>query len=339
MALLASMPVSVRHPWLAAVIALMVHPAAALEPTPPQPIYAFNQHPIAQIHGIPSLGSASPLAARLTEVTFNVTVANHFAGESNGSEFLILDGETHRATLIIRHGFGAGIEGGVELPYVHHSGGFLDGLIENFHDAFGLSQGGRDMVPRDRLLYRYRRDGVERLSLTEAGGGLGDVRLTGAIALNNNSGIPIALRGLVKLPTGDADDLTGSGATDFALWLSAACRKTHETFCVYGGAGAIWLGNGEVIEGQVRNVVPYTSLGLDWRAFPSIDVKIQLDSHGSLYGDSTVRALEEYAVQLLGAVEWRFAPHSALEISFSEDLVVETSSDIVWQLAYRQIFQ
>ncbi len=330
------MPVSIRHAWLAALTTLLADRAGAADT--PRPIYAFNQHPIAQVHGLPSLGDARPLALHRTEVEVALAIANHFAGEANDSEFLSLDGETYRTTLIARHGFAPGFEAGLEFPYVSHSGGFLDGMIDNFHQTFGLSQGGRETAPQDRVEYRYRRDGVERLSFTEPAQGIGDLRLTAALSLDNDSGIPLSLRGLVKLPTGDADELTGSGATDFALWLSAACRKTSETPCMYGGVGAVWLGNGEVIEGQARNVVPWASVGLRFQAFPALDLKIQIDSHGSLYRDSTIRTLEEHAVQFLAATEWQAGPRTVLEVGFSEDLSVETSSDIVLQIAFRQLF-
>src|SRR3989442_90071 len=55
----------------------------------------------------------------------------------------ILDGETLRTVLNARVGLAPRIEVGIEMPFLVHSGGFLDGMIDSFHNRFRLPEGGR----------------------------------------------------------------------------------------------------------------------------------------------------------------------------------------------------
>src|SRR5690606_20243831 len=120
---------------------------------------------------------------------------------------------THRLEWRGRLGLGYGWEVGLVLPYLQHSGGGLDGFIENWHDVWNLPDGGRPQAPRDVLQYRYSRDGAVLLDVRESQSGLGDVQLQAAYQLWQNDRSVAALAATVKLPTGDAARLTGAGAT------------------------------------------------------------------------------------------------------------------------------
>ena len=183
------------------------------------PLPTFNQSPLVQIYGLPALGSARVLDKGESEVQVALALANNFTGASHGDEALTLDGETHRATLTLRRGLAGGYEVGAELPYVRQTGGFLDHTIDVWHDTFALPNRDRNLVPRDRLLYRYIRGGQTLVDVQTASDGIGDVRLTGAREVGGVNALHVS----IKLPTGTSDNLHGSGATDVAVWLSTAC--------------------------------------------------------------------------------------------------------------------
>src|SRR5437899_3407972 len=71
----------------------------------------------------------------------------------------ILDGETLRTVLNARVGLASGVEIGVEMPFLSHSGGFLDGLIDSFHNRFGLPEGGRTGFAHNQFRAGYVGDG------------------------------------------------------------------------------------------------------------------------------------------------------------------------------------
>ncbi len=299
------------------------------------PFYSYNQSPLVQIYGLPALGPARVLAKDKVDASVQMHVANNSTEASNSAEQIVLDGETHRLTLVVRQGLANGYEWGVELPYLSHSGGFMDDFIEDWHRTFGLPQGNRLSTPPHRIDYRYIRNGAELVNVSRSTKGIGDIRLSAAVQLSHNFGERIvALRGNLKLPTGESADLLGSGGTDLALWLSVAPgTKTVESWRGYGGSGILLLTDGDVLPSQQRNYVAFGNVGLSYRMIPSLALNVQLDAHSALYSGSDLRQLNANAFQgLLGAL-WEFTPGKYAGFSISEDLTVGASPDFVFNLS------
>lgn len=298
------------------------------------PLYSFNQSPLVQIYGLPAIGEARVLAPSEANVSLRLQIANNFTGPLNPTEQLVLDGETHRLTLMTRQGFANGYEWGIELPYVSHSGGFMDNFIEHWHRWFGLPQGGRPGTPPNLIDYRYTRDGVDLVHVTQSAAGLGDIRLSGAMQLGNLAERLVALRGSLKFPTGDSAQLLGSGSTDLAVWLSMApTPSTDDAWNGYGGGGILMMTEGDVLPQQQRNYVAFGSAGLAHRIIPMLTLNVQLDAHSPFYRGSEFRQLSAYAIQGLLGGSWEFSPRKYLELSASEDLIVNTSPDFVFNLS------
>lgn len=299
-----------------------------------RPLYNVNQSPLIQIYGLPPLDSARVLPSGESTLDVAVHIANNFTGSSNGGESLTLDGETRRLSLVWRQGLSGGKEWGVELPYVTQSGGFLDRSIEEFHNIFGLPQHGRTDLPRNRIDYRYARDGVQLLSLTHAASGPGDVRLFAGKNVENTSGnYTAAWRASLKLPTGDEAQLLGSGSTDLAVWLSAATTKPKNDWNWYGGGGLLLMTNGDVLPTIQRNHAVFGSLGVGKSFFPQVTIKGGLEVHSPFYSGSGLRQLGRYTVVGLLGVDWEFAPRKFIEFSMSEDIVVGASPDVAFNLS------
>lgn len=295
------------------------------------PLYSYNQSPLVQIYGLPTLGPARVLEQDKVDVSVQMQISNNSTDALNSVEQLVLDGETHRLSLIFRQGLAHGFEWGVELPYLSHSGGFMDNFIEDWHQIFGLPQGNRLSTPPNQINYRYSRNGAELVNVSRSTKGVGDIRLSTAMQLSHNFGERIvALRGNLKLPTGESADLLGSGSTDLALWLSVAPgTKTVDSWRGYGGGGVLLLTDGDVLPEQQRNYVAFGNIGLSYRIIPSLTANVQLDAHSAFYRDSDFQQLNATAFQGLLGVLWEFKPGKYAGFSISEDLTVGASSDFV----------
>jgi hypothetical protein len=299
------------------------------------PLYSFNQSPLIQIYGLPALGAARVLDKDKVIISVQLHVANNSTQASNNGESILLDGETNRLTLVARQGLANGYEWGVELPFVSHSGGFMDNFIEHWHQTFGLPQGIRPNYPTNLINYRYIRNNNELIRVSRSTEGIGDIRLSAAVQLSHSPGDKlVALRGSLKLPTGKSADLFGSGSTDLALWLSTAPNKTNTSILRgYGGGGILLMTEGDVLPNQQRNYVAFGNIGLSYRMFPSLTLSAQLDAHSSFYSGSDLRQLNANAVQGLLGVLWEFSPGKNVGLSISEDLTVRASSDFVLNLS------
>jgi hypothetical protein len=301
-----------------------------------QPLYSFNQSPLVQIYGLPALGPARVLQRDESSLALRLQIANNFTGASNQTEVLNLDGETHRLSLSWRRGLGRGTEWGFELPYLTHNGGFLDNAIERWHDTFGLPNGGRNNAPRNLIDYRYSRNGVDLVRVDHPVSGVGDLRLSAAkqLATPESSGDRIvALRASLKLPTGNDTELLGSGSTDLALWLSAAGTRPPNAWNLYGGGGVLFMSKGDVLPAQQRSDVAFGTVGLSRKFFPNVAVNAQLDAHSPFYDGTGFRQMSAYAAQGLLGLSWEFESRRYMEFSVSEDVLVDTSPDVVFNLS------
>lgn len=305
------------------------------------PFASSNQNPLVAVYGLPAAGPAKVLEPGRGRIELRSLLASSASRSQASSESVLLDGETTRVTLALDYGLQENLEVGVEVPYLFHQNGFLDDLIMDWHDFFHLPQGDRVALPRDRLDYRYQRNGASLLEVEDETSGLGDLRLVGALQLwqetSGDSEQHLALRASLKLPTGDAAKLTGSGSTDLALWLSGSLQRPAHKWGLFGAAGALFLSEGDLLPAQQRRIVPFATFGGGWQPWQRLALKLQFDAHGSFYSDSTLRELSQ-SVQLVMGGTLRLAAATELDLSFSEDLLVESAPDIVFQLALRRRF-
>lgn len=286
-----------------------------------------NQGALARAFALPALGHAQLASASQWQFAFEI--ATEFVNKQTDSEALLLDGESQRGSLGWRGGLGADWDVGIEIPVLHTGGGFMDSLVEDWHDTFGLPNGGRENAPQDRYRYAYARDGSVVLDTDEDGTALGDVR----VDLGRAIGEGFALRAQLKLQTGDADRLGGGnfgGAlwSDWALPFGAASR--------WGGFLSAGLSANEqanALESQQNEFVPFGGLGLDLRLLDSLQALAQVYLHGPLYEDSEIAALERAGAMLTLGGRWCLRDDTCVDLSFSEDLAVGVSPDFSLRLA------
>src|SRR5690606_10898953 len=154
---------------------------------------------------------------------FTAELANHYRFSRRGDETLILDGETWRGALLLEKAFGERWSAGLEVPYYRQSGGVLDDVIDLWHSAFNLPDGGRNRRGEDRIAYVLDSGAGPFYTLGRRGGAVGDVSLSvGRTFDARDGGGRRQLSATVKLPTGDEAWLAGSGSADLALtWLAS----------------------------------------------------------------------------------------------------------------------
>ena len=303
------------------------------------PLPTFNQSPLVQIYGLPAPDAARVLGYGKWSTRVSFEAANNFLSVANNNESLELDGETHRTAVTIKFGTRT-TEWGVEIPYLSHSGGSLDSFVVNWHDAFGLPQSGRQEAPFDQFRFSYTRNGVERLRVTDATSGIGDVRLLAGWRHSADTAIDVALRASLKLPTGDAAQLHGSSAADLGLWLSAACASGScwETVGWNAHAGALWLGRGDVLPDMQRRFVAFGGAGLAYRPWQPTVFKAELRAHSSFYGDSDLKPLGVTGIQFILGGTWNVDKDIAVDIGVTEDIRTKTAPDVSLLVSVRANF-
>src|SRR5262249_51405282 len=99
-----------------------------------------------------------------------------FVAASPSKEGFFLDGEVMRTSLSLDYGLNPRLQVGMEVPFLNLGRGYMDGLIENFHQTVGAKGAGRENFPKDNVQYALAMDGQHVFSGdAEEGIGVGDV--------------------------------------------------------------------------------------------------------------------------------------------------------------------
>lgn len=323
-------------PWLG--LLLLMYAAAATADQDPWPAIR-NHNPFLQIFGLPAFEVGAPVVAGGTSYAVHLDVANHADSSSTPAESVVLDGESYYLTLAVRHGISDRLVLGADVPFVSHSGGFLDAPIENWHDFWGLSNSQRSGA-RDRLHLRYENPGLATFELDSSSQGLGDIRLNATFPLRGDQdgkGLRFGARAGLKLPTGEASELLGSGALDYSLafYASDANLLSRLRIGLSASVGVLFLGSGDVLPEIQRDSVVFGGLAAAWQASGNLDLAAVLYAQSAAY-DSELDELGGNSIQLsVGGVYKLPWQGVSLSASIIEDLFDDATTDFAFQVAIR----
>ena len=288
-----------------------------------------SHNPFIQIYGLPAFQTAALARPGGFVVGMSVDITNDADDSESDSDQLIIDGETTTVALSVRRRVHERLELGIDVPYVWHSGGTLDGFIKDWHSMLGLSNARRD-GPNDQLRHTYIRDGTTLFGLDSSVSGIGDVQLSAAMPFGN-----LTVRAAVKLPTGDPDKLTGSGATDVSLGVYGSHVYTfrERDLSLSGFVGGLALGDGDVLPEFQRSFVPYGGVALRWQATGKLGLATQLSMQGS-YFDTHFDDIGGNTIQLGFGADYR-AGNFLWRLAIAEDINASAAADVGMQLSVR----
>jgi hypothetical protein len=305
------------------------------------PFAVSNPNPFIIIHGLPVMEDASLLKRGSSSFQFQFDIANNSIASESARESIILDGETYRSRLIWKRGLGSGWQIGAELPLIAHQNGVMDNFIEGWHDLFGLSNRDRDPGPKNRLLYHYEKDGTTLSEISSGANGVGDLRLIASKQLgDDHSEQFFALHAGLKLPTGDADKLMGSGATELALWVSGAAPNLwrEQKLGGYAQLGILAMDEADILSEEQRDLVWFASLGLHWGGLGGVIIKCQVDMNDAFYDSDLAQLGRRSSLLTVGGTMPLDDGHSAVDLSIGENVATDATPDFMINLAYRRHF-
>jgi len=304
------------------------------------PFRARNLTPTSLVQTLSTAEPARLLSSGASKVYLDLDLASHAIVSNQGAEQLQLDGETLVTTIGLRRGLSKRLQVGFDLSWINHDHGSLDGFISDWHDFFRLPNGDRDVLPDDVLTYRYLRNGNELLNLDRPVDGLGDLRLQLAWQLAVSELSASALQVSLKVPTGSAADLTGSEGWGVAVAWALERRialEGEKSAAVWGGLGGSWLGDGEVLAEQARNVAANAWLGAGWSPINQLAFKIQLDGQTPLY-DSELTTLGSPSLLLTMGGTLALNERTFVDLGVGEDLAVKSAPDVTFQFGLSHYF-
>jgi hypothetical protein len=311
-------------------LALLALPALALA----SPLQTRNEAALSRFALLPVLGETRLAPRERAAISLQLDLTSEFYLDQTARESLRLDGETLNLQLHVHQGFGPHWELGLRLSLLDTGGGFMDSFIENWHDWFGLPNGNREQAPQDEYRYRIVRDGEVLLDRREGASGLGDTQVLAGYRRVDGR----VWRAALKLPTGDADRLSG-GSWGAAAWVDQILPFAAEGR--WSGqlslGGAVQETAGALADLQ-RPAQAFGQLAVQARVWGPLSALGQLYAHSPLY-ETLENEAADPGLQLALGGRWRFNPRWALDLAFQEDLIVNASPDfsLLLGLRYRPI--
>ncbi|MEN8255076.1 MAG: DUF3187 family protein [Verrucomicrobiota bacterium] len=301
------------------------------------PIYVANQNPFVQIFGLPKAEPGTITPKGRLDAGFLYFVSNN----AIESESIIWDGETAQYNFRFRYGVSDKLELGVDVPFIEHGGGYLDSIIRNYHKMMGFPNDRQEQFEKNQIKYQLGEDTDPDYLMEEGHSGLGDIRVSAAIPLFEESlhaQRHLALRSLLKLPTGDSKYLFGSGGTDLSVGLAYSDYQTLGRLNTVLAAhfGMIYMGDAEVLRDQQRHFAGYGGVSLDWLTLDWLEFKLQMDMHSAFY-HSELKQLGS-SIQLLAGGTVHLPGEVLLDLGISEQLITDATPDVGFYLLARHLF-
>ena len=293
-----------------------------------EPLWVENLSPIAALVALPSQRSADVREG--LSVTLHSDVATHFVSQSSREERVFFDGETQRHSVALRWGVSPEWELTTVIPFTKQSGGFTDGYVNRWHDFFGMSDGGRGEIPEDQLSYQFSSPELQS-GLTGSSSGLSDVTFELAYAGERRRDLQIAYAVGYKASFGESSKWMGSGSSDFyGLARFSGAHRSDLPLYWHGQFGVTAVGNSPLLGPQKEDWIWFGGLSAEWLLNQRWALVGQMDSHSALL-DSPLDALGEPAAMLSLGLRRQLGRNWAVDISFAEDIVVESAPDIIFQ--------
>jgi hypothetical protein len=297
------------------------------------PFLTQDQNPFSLIHGQPQPTSATLPAEGSLNWSLGLDITNTLNGESNSQENLFIDFESYHLRLGLLYGISENWALSIDIPYIYYGGGFLDSAVENWHDTFGLPQGGRPNVANDQFNIFYSRNGMPVIDLDTSSGGLSDIQFALGRQIVKNTQTAFSAWASIDVPTGEANELRGNDASDLAFWLAASYRF-HPEWVTDANLGVLHPGENQLGALVVEDNILFGYAGIQWSPYYLFDLRIQLAGHTQFYNNSDLLLLgESYNIVFGGTVH--VSACSDLDIAVSEDLKEGASPDFSFLFTWK----
>ena len=176
--------------------------------------------------------------------------------------------------------------------------------------------------------------------MTSAASGISDIRMLAGWQLSGSERHSTALRFSIKFPTGDSDELLGSGGTDISLGLAGDVVGLWGNEKLTGSYrfNATYLGEPDRLADRYKNLVGQLSLGLGYQLHQKVDLRIRSRIRSAVY-DSEIDSLGGESLSLTFGADIHLSDRFRLVLSVGEDMKVGTVPDVSFQISVRNAVQ
>ena len=300
------------------------------------PMQAANRFPLHLMFLTPKPVPADLPPSGALDATMSFDYSNTYLNKSSRDWDVLIDMEMSVLGLDLAYGIGSRWAVRLDMPLVSMGNGFLDGFLENFHDALDVGNYDREERPKNQFAFSIAKSDQVWFEGRPGRMDLADTTLSAQYKLirpKRRRPLLSTLMISLKLPTGDKDVGLGSGNFDLGLFLPSKWR--FESCSLYLMPGFVVVGDPKTSEPSVAAQDVYAlfaGVAYDHNEFWTWLMQVNAYSTPLEFAD--IEALDDGAVDLAIGLHYRLTRHWLFEFSFSEDLT-RTAPDFTVRFALR----
>lgn len=299
------------------------------------PIQMRNQYPPHLMFLTPRPETALLLPARRVEGALAIDYSSVYVNSRVRNFSALIDMEAAILTAACSVGVTPDLTVSARVPLVSMNEGFMDGFLENYHEALGLPNYGREKRSKNSFAYDLRKNGQSWFDSASGGLHLADSTLSAKLRLfegRAENPLSASLMYTLKVPTGDPDHGFGSGGWDHGLFLLSAVRWRQVV--LHFGTGGTLLASPDTMGPEIE-VQPTAGLlfGAEYVYSQALSIILQIDGYTSPLRDTGVPELDNSSMQLGLGFQYGFGRNTRVTFALGEDLAGRCGPDFTMHLS------
>jgi hypothetical protein len=226
------------------------------------------------------------------------------------------------------------IEFDLDIPVLIIGSGFMDGFLEDYHDAFGFGDYGRSQRPNNKFLYEVRKDG-DLIIEGKSGTRFGDIRVALKAPLISSDALNVSIKADIEIPVSNAKQGFSNGSLDAGASILID-RSITEKIMTYWNFGVVFPGDVRGYEKiNLKNFI-YGGAAIEVDTGRGVHLMTQLLGQSSIYPETDLQAVDRDAYLIVFGGRYRKEGKS-MELSLTEDLSTSGAPDFIINLTYKRI--
>jgi hypothetical protein len=248
------------------------------------------------------------------------------SAEGNEPSYRAFLADAESWTLAVSAAYGAtdDLDVGLRVPVMWRGGGFMDSMIDLFHEATGTLDNMRPDFAKDQYIVDGTLEDGRPWSWTEDdGAGLGNLEAFARWRFldGGRDGLSAALHAQATVPTGTGPFRTGGVAAGLQV---VAAHRFLRVFDFYAGAGGTWFSETEVDGVEYEPFRASAFAALEWRCLRWASLFAQLQWGSRLV--TNVHLFPGTQLYLNFGAKIDLSPGTVLELGFTENLEDQQST-------------
>lgn len=285
-----------------------------------------------------TIAESAWISRRLQGQTTRVGAAEALtsAGYDAEPSLFLVHGQTHHTTLSIHRSIGSHVEVGLAVPVSSVGGGWSDQIIEGFHHVFGLGNMDRRSLRQNHEAVYIHSPAATYLRERSAGAEIRDIVLTTKTELVwlEDENVALAIDGAVKLPTGNARTLEGSGSVDGGIQMLAL--SDFGRWQIHASLGVLLLGPNSVL-GTRRQLLTTNTEAASYLLTDHTGLTMQLTVSESPFRNMGIAELNRRSCQLTTGIKHQVGTITLYTALIHNVLNLRNSADVgmIWGISRR----